>query len=236
MIGGMNEWQVLAEALNRTMASYAPGWTNRNDVDPGITVLQVIAYLADGLLVYRQRYDDEDPVSVRTTDLETHVPLAESWSGTKRPNYLSGRLRAGDLTEEQNYLLETHRRHLRTLHGFGIVHGLEVGAGAQGDAITIEPGLAIDARGREVQLNERLTLLVPKDTASPVFVAVEYSERFVDPVPVGKDATSELSRIEDGCRVVLADGPCESGVAVARLIKEQDAWRVDPSFAPARAN
>ena len=122
MIGGMNEWQVLAEALNRTMASYAPGWTNRNDADPGITVLQVIAYLGEGLLVYRQRCDDEDPVSVRTTDLETHVPLAESWSGTKRPNYFSGRLlSAGDLTEEQNYLLETHRRHLRTLHGFGIV-------------------------------------------------------------------------------------------------------------------
>ncbi len=150
---------------------------------------------------YRERYDDEDPVSVRTTDLETHVPLAESWSGTKRPNYFSGRLlSAGDLAEEQNYLLETHRRHLRTLHGFGIVLGLQVSADAQGETITIEPGLAIDARGREVQLNERLTLLVPKDTASPVLVAVEYSERFVDPVPVGQDATSEPSRIEEGCR------------------------------------
>src|ERR1700752_1454843 len=32
------------------------------------------------------------------------------------------------LTRGANYLLEKHRRHLRTLHGFGIVHGLQVGA------------------------------------------------------------------------------------------------------------
>jgi hypothetical protein len=35
--------------------------------------------------------------------------------------------------------------------------------------------------------------------------------------------------------IVLAGDPCESGVAVPRLIKEQNAWRVDPSFTPARA-
>ena len=164
------------------------------------------------------------------------MALAESWSGTKRPNYFSGKLlTADDLSEEQNYLLEKHRRHLRTLHGFGIVHGLQVGVDAQGETITIEPGLAIDAHGREVLLNEKLTLLVPPDTLSPVLVAVEYTERAVDPVPAGQDGTTEPSRIEEGCQVVLADGPCESGVAVARMIKEQNAWRVDSSFTPARA-
>jgi hypothetical protein len=50
----MDQSRALADALNRAMASHAPGWTSRNDADPGITILEVMAYLAEGL-VYRGR-------------------------------------------------------------------------------------------------------------------------------------------------------------------------------------
>jgi hypothetical protein len=45
----MNEWLTLTDALSRTMRAHAPGWTDRSDADPGITMLEMLAFLAEGL-------------------------------------------------------------------------------------------------------------------------------------------------------------------------------------------
>ncbi len=240
----MHVSQALAEALNRTMASHAPGWTNRNDADPGVTILEVMAWLAEGL-AYRGRIEGGASAAKRTIAAlarlhsipqETSVALAESWSGTKRPNYFSGKLLGtDDLTQEQNYFLDKHRRHLRTLHGYGIVQGLQAGVDETGVTIAIEPGLALDAYGREISLSEQLTITVPPGTPSPALVTVEYTERFVDPVPALDNEPAKPSRIEEGCQVALVKDPCDGCVVVARLINEQNGWRIDPAFAPARA-
>jgi hypothetical protein len=331
----MNDWRALTQAVARTMAHLAPGWTDRNDADPGITLLEMLAYLAEGL--QRERgvvddgssaasriiqalddYDHAEPIVVRvngerwqhiatladaqpearvftldeatgtvtfgdgvrgrmpepgstisaryrrsggahgnesiavrtawplpsrayrislreegTVQLEACVILSENWSGRKRPRFFSGRLlTVDDFIEEQQYHLKKHRRHLQTLHGSGIVQGLRVEAA--GDTITIQPGLAIDGHGREIYLDEEVTLTVPSDSKSPAWIVVEYAERTVDPVPISTDGSTEASRIEEGCHVIVASGPCESGVAVARLIREQEGWHVDSSFLPAR--
>ena len=241
----MHESQALAAALNQTLASHAPGWTNHNDADPGVTILEVIAWLAEGL-VYRGRIEGGGSAVKRTiaalarldtVPREISVALAESWSGTKRQHYFSGKvLSAGDLTQEQNYFLEKHRRHLRSLHGFGIVHGLQVGVDETGATIAIEPGLALDAYGRELSLTEHLTITVPAGTSSPALVTIEYAERLVDPVPAAENETPQPSRIEEGCRIALVKDPCEHGVIVARLINEQNLWQIDPTFVPARAH
>jgi len=111
----MHESQALAEALNRTMASHAPGWTNHNDADPGVTILEVIAWLAEGL-VYRGHIEGGESAAKRTIAAlarldavtgEISVALAESWSGTKRPNYFPGKLLSpDDLTQELYSLRE----------------------------------------------------------------------------------------------------------------------------------
>jgi hypothetical protein len=240
----MHESQALAAALNQTLASHAPGWTNHNDADPGVTILEVIAWLAEGL-VYRGRIEGGASAVKRTlaalTRLDTvrpaiSVTLVQFWSGTKRPNYFPGKLLSpDDFTQEQNYLLEKHRRHLRTLHGFGIVHGLHVGVDETGATIAIEPGLAIDRYGRELSLSEHLTITVPAGTSSPSLVTVEYTERFVDPVPAAEHETPQPSRIEEGCRIALVNDACEDGVVVARLLNKQNRWHIDPIFVPARA-
>jgi hypothetical protein len=49
----MNDWVALTKALNRTMVDHAPGWTDRSDADPGITLLEIMAYLAEGLRLHR---------------------------------------------------------------------------------------------------------------------------------------------------------------------------------------
>ena len=244
MIAAMDRWHELAAALNRTMTSQAPGWTERNDADPGVTVLEVIAYLAEDLLVHARGPKRDVGTAARaiaaleryhsgSPHVETSAAFTDKWSGTKRPRYFTGRLlSASDLAEEQNYHVESHRRHLRTLHGSGIVHGLEAGLNEQGTAVTIVPGLAIDASGREIQLTSGLTLALPNATASPVLVVVEYRERFVDPAPVGQNGAIEPVRVEEGCRVAFVATPCDECVAVARLVDTQGQWRVDPAFVP----
>ena len=162
---------------------------------------------------------------------------AESWSSIKRPNYFPGKLLSpDDLTQEQNYLLEKHRRHLRSLHGSGIVHGLHVGVDETGATIAIEPGLAIDGYGRELSLIEHLTITVPAGTSSPALVTVEYAERFVDPVPGVDNEPGKPSRVEEGCRIGLVKDPRDACVVVARLIEEQNRWRLDQTFTPSRAH
>ena len=44
-----DDWPSLTRALRQTMRSHAPGWTDGNDPDPGITILEVLAYLAENL-------------------------------------------------------------------------------------------------------------------------------------------------------------------------------------------
>jgi len=320
------------------MNAHAPGWTDRNDADPGFSMLEMLAFLSEGLLFHRgvvdrgapaasrivdaiQAYEDDEPVAVcvngerwqrvetvvgmgsdahvftldpapglgafgdglhgkrpasgstisvryrerggrlgdtsiavrtgwplphrgylislredGTTRMEACVILHEGWSGARRPRFFSGRLlTADDLGEEQNYHLATHRRHLRTLHGSGIVHGLEVTDDTSSGTLAIEPGLAIDALGREIALAERAMIVIPSKSPNPAWIVLEYAERLVDPVPVPTDGTTEPSRIEEGCRVVVAPS-ADSGVAVARVVRKGDGWRVDPSFGPDRAH
>jgi hypothetical protein len=335
MIALMRDWLTLTQELTRAMNDHAPGWTQHNDADPGITMLEMLAFLVEGLQFHRglperaapaaarivealQGYEDEAPVTVRvdgvrwerteslvdqapdarvfeldpttglvtfgdgvhgqrpesgsriavrfgkgngqaghtSIDVRTTWPLPhedyqvsvrgdgtlgivacmivhEAWSGTKRPRFFSGRLLTVDsLNEEQNYHLESHRRHLQTLHESGIAAGLEVTDDTETGTVAIEPGVAIDPHGREIILADRVTVAVPSESATPVWIVLAYTERMVDPMPTA--GTAEPGRIEQGCRVVIAASD-EGGVAVARVVREEDGWRVDPSFVPPRA-
>ncbi len=92
-----------------------------------------------------------------------------------RPAFFDGqRLTAADLGAVQAFH-EAHRwLHNRALHSWGIVVGYEV-AGARGDReVRVEPGFALDCRGRELILAERQTLEVPAVAAGPGGGAARY--------------------------------------------------------------
>ena len=157
--------------------------------------------------------------------------VAETWSGTER----SGLPVLG--TPEVSPLSRSIRSvYVDSCNAFTALASrwLKVMFGTSGDTFTVEPGTAIDGHGREIQLRESVTVGVPDNTSSPARLVVEYAERGVDPVPVSQDAEREWSRIEEGCRVVLGDDSCAHGVTIARLIRDQNKWRADDAFVPAR--
>lgn len=331
-----DDWPSLTRALRQTMRSHAPGWTEANDSDPGITILEVFAYLAENLqfrdapgtavssaaaraIAALERLADGEPVavvvngqpwqvvdslanagpdaavftldpstgeitfgdgvrgrvpepgsiivryrtgsqeaegsttiSVRTTWPPRHrylgvslresatqpspdVSTTEQWGGSTRPNYFSGRvLGAQDFQQEQQYHLDARRRHLLALHGSGVARGLDVAVSSGGASVTVQPGLAIDASGREIVLDTPAVITPAEGVTSPAWLTLEYAERGIQMVPTA-DGEPQASRIQEGCRITITPSACEPGVTLARLIHETNAWRVDQTFTPVRA-
>ncbi len=72
----------------------------------------------------------------------------------KRPHYFRGQLLLEtDFRREQEFHVEGMRRHNRELHGWGIVHGLEVVATGP-RSVTVRAGAAIDEDGREITVSQ----------------------------------------------------------------------------------
>lgn len=76
-----------------------------------------------------------------------------------RVRYYDGEfLRAFDFSDEQTYHMEMRRRLNRYLHLFGIVQGLNLVSPSGSTDVSIMPGLAIDAFGREIYVFAPYTL------------------------------------------------------------------------------
>lgn len=100
-------------------------------------------------------------------------------AGVERPHYFAGKLlTAEDLELEQAYHIERRRLLNRILHGAGVVSGLTVGEGA-GETVTVEPGFALDPRGREILVCEPQKLRIPKSDEQ-VSVCLLYREEETD--------------------------------------------------------
>src|SRR5438105_7547233 len=162
--------EALVVAIESIVERTQPNWTRSNDADPGVTLIELFAWVAESLLFrstggYSERRRKAvldaaaDVVALADVCVTERAPL-------KRPNYFAGRLLdAGTLQSEQDYLREKHRRHNRNLHGSGIVCGLGVQvnaiAGSDRDCIVVEPGYAIDRYGEEIAVSECVRLTLP---------------------------------------------------------------------------
>lgn len=113
---------------------------------------------------------------------------------TTRLRWFTGRfITARDLTDEQEYHLERHRLHNRLLHGWGTVCGLAVHPHDRADCahewVWVDPGIAIDCRGREIVLPCREAVqwqVDPERTSDEDALAVlclRYEECLTDPLP-----------------------------------------------------
>lgn len=103
---------------------------------------------------------------------------------------------AADLELEQKYLREKLRLHNRSLHGFGIVSGLEVYQ--RRDKLIITAGLALDCEGNEIVVAEPIELGLPEglDGGTTIFLSVRYCENEIKPAHTDR----------------MPNGPCEDNL------------------------
>lgn len=246
------QWLALARELRRAIGRAAPGWTDSDSHDPGVTVLELLAYSLSEL-GYRA-----DALSPRARALAQEVARRaaaltpatagnagdDCGSGLRRVAYFAGQLLdVDDFQAEQTYLLDRLSRRNRLLHGAGIVDGLEVTVAADAGpaAVVIAPGLALDRHGREVFVDTacRLELLTSGTTS---FVEIAYRERPCGSVAamsepdatMGDAASTRPTRIVETFDATLASTPGADAVTVARVKRVRGRWRVDPKFEPAR--
>jgi hypothetical protein len=226
------DWEKLIRELSARVAAFSPDWTDWEDSDPGITLVELLAFVTESLLA---RGDISPDARARLLDVIARLERAGDSGcpdGTlSRNRFHAGKaLTADDLEQEQSYHRTKHRRHNRLLHGVGIVSGLAVGLepSSTGDdaVVVVSPGLAISPDGEELVVCERVT----RDACqgeSVCNVTVALVERPANPTPGG-----EPSRIEETAEVAVSEDVPPGHLAIARLLREDGAWRIDPSFEP----
>jgi hypothetical protein len=236
-----DELRALASEFAASLSRYAPGWTDKQNADPGITLVELFAFLAENLLARGKAIPEREYATLaRVLDqlASLRCPACTSTNGLTRPRYFSGQLlSAADFQAEQDYMRTKMRRENRCLVGAGVVSGLGVAldpASAANDdpTITVEPGCAIASDG------EQLTLCAPlrctlRTQLSAGYVTLRYFERAVSPSPVPSESP-EPSRIAEGVAVDFQSEASGQGVAIARLERAAGVWRLDSRFQPAR--
>jgi alkylhydroperoxidase family enzyme len=163
-------------------------------------------------------------------------PSSDQAGGLTRVNYFHGGvLGVDEFVTEQHYLRARLRRHNRYLLGPGIVGGLNVslGTGVEGQALTIEAGLAIDARGEEIEITAPVSVALPSK-GKQLLLQLNYAERLCRPVPVpgapGEAATTKPSRIEETFRAFVAPEAKPVAVQIARVAFARGRWSLDKKF------
>ena len=105
----------------------------------------------------------------------------------RRNRYATGALLgADDFETEQDYHRGARMRPARLGLGAGVVCGLDVAAGDGDGRLSISPGLAMDAWGREIVVPDRFDIRRVRERApcsAPMAVRIRYRERAREPVP-----------------------------------------------------
>ena len=227
-------------AISEVVRRVQPDWTDHNASDPGVTLLELVAWLSE-TLIYRTDAIPEQGRRAAMRAVAALSPLVDPCGpadGTiTRPRFFAGQfLDAATLQAEQNYHREKLRRHSRALLGIGIVSGLGVRVEATNDALDgrlhVEPGYAIDSCGEEIALPRGAVLTLPR-AGQELFVSLRHWDHPCSPVPTPHGQPTP-SRIEEACVVSVVDAVAEPAIAVARLLRSEGRWIVDPAFVPRR--
>jgi hypothetical protein len=234
--------QSLVAELKKTVVAQAPAWTDSNDADPGVTLLELFAWLTENLLYRTHDIPERGRKAALRAATALSVlghPCTTECATLTRPHFFAGQLLdAATLQAEQDYHREKLRRHNRMLHGFGIVSGLgvhvEPTSDPGGGRIIVDPGYAIDGRGEEIAVCTGAALALPS-VGNEAFVTLRFWEH---PRPLDSPSASGepgVTAVEEACVIGFAQAVSPPTVALARLICADGGWRVDPAFVPPRA-
>ena len=222
-----DDWDELVRDLAARVAVYAPDWTESSSDDPGITLVELFAFLGESLLGRAERIPGARARLLAELERLERIAVTDCDDATLvRARFFTGQvLTADDLAQEQDYLRARHRRHNRLLHGSGVVSGVEVslkGADKGGNAVVVvSPGVAIDPNGEELVLCEPTTVRLPP-RATACFVSIRLAERAASATPDG-----EATRVEESAEVIVRRQVPPGSLLIARLVRERNTWRID---------
>ncbi len=234
----------LAAEFRSVMQTHVPEWTDREESDPGVTLVEVFAFLAESLLLRADQIPERGrAAALRAASALAALGLASEpgHESLKRPLFFGGRLLdAATLTAEQDYHREKLRRHNRALVGYGVVSGLAVRVEPTGDAgdpagnrIVVEPGHAIDRRGEEICVSCRVTFATPRQGDS-AFVTLRFWERDCPPPPAAGGIPPTKPCVEEACIFGISPAVVAPAFALTRLLRAAGRWQVDPAFVAPR--
>lgn len=230
----------LVGELRRTIQTYVPEWTNHHQSDPGVTLLEVLAFLAENLLFRANEIPEGRAAAARLAAAVAALGHASKPGGEslRRPLFFSGQLLdAATLTAEQDYHREKMRRHNRGVLGYGVVAGLGVRVEPTneggGRRIVVDPGYAIDRRGEEIAVPRGVTLAAPKHGNS-AFVTLRFWEHARPPSTTEQGIPSGRLIIEEACIIGVSPDVVAPAFALARLVRSEGCWQVDPAFVTPR--
>jgi hypothetical protein len=151
----------------------------------------------------------------------------------KRLKYFNHQfLREQDFTAEQAYHIAMRRLHNRSVHGWGVVEGLDVRKKSDRE-ITIEPGVAIDGEGREIVLSHTVVRdLSSFNRDSHTFVTIGYEETWDDSDRYASGGIDDYTRITESVEISeRKHEPAKDGSAVTlarvRLNENGHIHRID---------
>jgi|ERR1044072_13696 hypothetical protein len=164
----------------------------------------------------------------------------------KRPNFFPGKvLTPEDLELEQQYFRGKLKLHNRSLHGFGIVSGLNVTV--ESGQIVVEAGLALDCEGNELVIDVRQSIAAPDSCeTSATYLNVRFVETGADFVPGGEGeqsdtiiesselgfATENSNRSHRHLRARWLACGQPHALTIAKLRRGTHGWRVDRGYRP----
>jgi len=133
-----------------------------------------------------------------------------------RVNYFDRQfLKVDEFKDEQAYHLDARRRLTRAFQDWGIVKGLEVRV-VDPITVSVSPGLAVDALGREMVVDKEVRVRVPYgEGPKPVYVTIAYKEQ-LDPdsrsgsagAPKTETRMRELADFAGSTVMPADDGSC----------------------------
>lgn len=221
----------LASAISQQVASRFPEWTESNDSDPGVTLLDLFAWLTEYLSHSLSAANPRSRLAARRL-VAAASALANDKSDSDaetllRVNYFDGQLLdADDFRTEQNYFRQRLRLVNRRVHGVGVVCGLEVSIKGKGNAahVEISPGVAIDPNGEEIALKKCETAPLP-GASKELYVQLRWTERLCMPVVAAEDSElPQYSRIADSWETLVSPVAAHDAVTLAHLKRNSGRW------------
>jgi hypothetical protein len=226
----------LVRDLHRTVHQYAPAWTDFNVHDPGVTLVQLLAWLAEAAGYRAHRLPASalgDAVRFATKAMAL-LDCASAASGAAvRPRFFAGQLLTDDdLRQEVETTREQRRLHNRLLHGYGVAQGLAVQVETEerthAQCVVVAPGVALDPRGEMIEVcGPDREPLPPAGDA--LWVAVRYVG---GPCRQTHPDTPAPRRRRYALECVAT--PAINALALARLLRVDGAWRLDSTYGPRR--